>query len=91
MPKNLLDTFFIEEDIPEEYLYTLQLPEHEFSYENLNIYANPRITAVTTKHVYGWERCASFPGAEACVSRPVGVRLSYQNELGDYIEKSTYP
>ena len=48
---------------------------------------NPKILKEIQENVYDWEFCASFPNIRCMVKRPVGVLVSYIDELGDEVEK----
>jgi len=61
--------------------------EIELAFENYEIYANPKIIAITDIQEFGWERCCSFPSSRAQVKRPIGIVLSYQDETGEVLEK----
>ncbi len=58
--------------------------------ENYDVYINPKIVAITDIQEYGWERCESYSGCKAQVKRPIGVRLSYQDETGYLQEKGKH-
>mmetsp|Transcript_21989 Transcript_21989/g.19544 ORF Transcript_21989/g.19544 Transcript_21989/m.19544 type:complete len:231 (+) Transcript_21989:250-942(+) len=77
---------FIDKDILNE----LKPMEIELDPENYDVYLNPKITAITDVHEYDWERCGSYIGCKAQVRRPIGIRLLYQDETGELMEKDFF-
>lgn len=65
--------------------------EVELATKNFNVYANPKIIAITDIQEYGWERCGSYIGTRAQVKRPIGIRLAFQDETGEIKEQGKFP
>jgi peptide deformylase len=57
-------------------------PAEENGPRGLEIFINPRITAVSPQQAEAWEGCLSFPELLVLVPRPQGVRITYLDGLG---------
>jgi len=58
-------------------------PAEENGPRGVEVFINPRITAVSPQQAAAWEGCLSFPELLVLVERPVGVRISYLDRQGD--------
>ena len=46
-------------------------------------YINPKVIGETMTVEHSWEYCLSFPFMRCMIKRPIGINISYLDELGD--------
>jgi peptide deformylase len=58
-------------------------PAEEDGPRGVEVFINPRITAVSSQQSGAWEGCLSFPELLVFVQRPQAVRIIYLNRQGE--------
>lgn len=58
-------------------------PVEEKGPRDVEVFINPRITAITEERAAAWEGCLSFSELLVLVERPIGVRIEFLNGQGE--------
>jgi len=58
-------------------------PVEEDGPRGVEVFINPRITAVSAQQARAWEGCLSFPELLVLVERPRAARITYLNRQGE--------
>ena len=55
--------------------------------DDYEVFINPTVTGGSLHHSVDWEYCLSFPNTRCSIKRPVSIKVSYIDELGNIIDQ----